>query len=71
MRLKTPTFIRLERSVSRRERECHWCGYQIVYLDPVFVPHVGGSSLELEFCRERCASAVVRVPMVVSYLAAA
>lgn len=70
MRLKTLTFVRLERRVARFIVRCGWCGYLAIPLDAIFVPVVSGRALGF-FCRERCASAVVKVPMVVSYAAAA
>lgn len=48
-----------------------WCGYPIVGLDPVFTPCVGGADMWMEFCSQRCAAFVVKMPMRVVYSAAA
>lgn len=70
MRLKTLTFIRLERKVSRWPFRCGWCGNLHNYPDPIFAPRVDGRSLGF-YCSERCATFVVKVPMQVVYAAAA
>lgn len=70
MRRRTFTFIKLDRQVARQPAKCGWCGYLCVLFDPVYMPRVGSRALGF-YCSERCARFAVKVPMVVSYAAAA
>lgn len=70
MRLKTLTFIKLERRVARFVQRCAWCNHLVIPLDAVYVPCVGDRALT-RACSQRCAAYLVRIPMRLVYAAVA
>jgi hypothetical protein len=72
MRLRSPTFIRLERRVTRVQTTCAVCRYPRVELDPQYAPQVDGRDPGVTpgvfvFCSLRCAGVAVKGAVVVGY----